>query len=122
MRPFMRCICTFQVRWIAAQINKKFKGQKIVLTGILKGVFIFMSDLCKHLTIPYTYVSSVEFAQLLCQNEKKLIVTKFEMSKEKIAVAGRPMIQPPNVTGRVNFLEASSYVGRKQSEQVSEMD
>jgi len=61
------------VRWVAAQINRKFKGQKIVLTGILKGVFIFMSDLCKHLTIPYT----------------------------------------------VNFLEASSYVGRKQSGQVT---
>ena len=41
------------VRWVAHQINKKFVGQSIVLTGILKGVFIFMRDLCRYLTIPY---------------------------------------------------------------------
>ena len=40
------------VRWVAHQINKRFVGQKIVLTGILKGVFVFMKDLCSYLTIP----------------------------------------------------------------------
>mmetsp|Transcript_25111 Transcript_25111/g.36895 ORF Transcript_25111/g.36895 Transcript_25111/m.36895 type:complete len:292 (+) Transcript_25111:130-1005(+) len=60
------------VRWVAHEINKRFVGQKIILTGILKGVFIFMKDLCTHLTIPYS-----------CY-----------------------------------FLEASSYVGQKQSESV----
>ena len=45
------------VRWVAHEINKRFVGQKIILTGILKGVFIFMKDLCTHLTIPYVSIA-----------------------------------------------------------------
>ena len=44
------------VRWVAHQINKKFSGKRIVITGILKGVFVFMKDLCSHLTIPYVFL------------------------------------------------------------------
>jgi hypoxanthine phosphoribosyltransferase len=42
------------VQWLAHVLNKRFRGQSIVLTGILKGVFVFMTDLCKLLTIPYS--------------------------------------------------------------------
>jgi len=41
------------VTWLACKLNRKFKNEPIILTGILKGVFIFMTDLCKLLTIPY---------------------------------------------------------------------
>lgn len=42
------------VQYIADEINRRFKGKKIVLCGILKGAYLFISDLSKHLTIPYT--------------------------------------------------------------------
>ena len=35
------------VRWLAAEINRRFIGEQIVITGILKGVFMFMADLVK---------------------------------------------------------------------------
>lgn len=33
-------------------ISKKYEGKKLLLTGILKGSFIFLADLCRALTIP----------------------------------------------------------------------
>jgi len=42
------------VQYIADEINRRFKNQKVVLCGILKGAYIFMSDLTKLLQIPYT--------------------------------------------------------------------
>lgn len=40
---------------LAAQINEDYKDIKepLVLVGVLKGAFIFMADLCRHLTIPH---------------------------------------------------------------------
>lgn len=77
------------VRWIASQINKKFAGQKIVLTGILKGVFIFMSDLCKHLTIPYT-VNFLEASSYSDQQQNKQV--KFTSALDPKRFEGRKIV------------------------------
>jgi len=37
---------------IARRISDDYKDSEIVLIGILKGAFVFMSDLMRHLTIP----------------------------------------------------------------------
>ena len=44
------------VALLARRISTQFStsSKPLVLVGILKGVFIFLSDLCKNLTIPYT--------------------------------------------------------------------
>lgn len=44
-----------RVRELAAQINEEYKDIKepLILVGILKGSFIFLADLCRHLTIPH---------------------------------------------------------------------
>lgn len=42
------------VQYIADEINRRFKDQKVVLCGILKGAYLFVSDLTKLLRIPYT--------------------------------------------------------------------
>ncbi|EOD10129.1 hypothetical protein EMIHUDRAFT_248517 [Emiliania huxleyi CCMP1516] len=60
------------VQRVADEIERRFLGEKIVLCGILKGAFIFITDLCRRLKRPYS----------------------------------------------VYFVEASSYVGQKQSAEV----
>lgn len=47
------------VRICAHRIEKWCKGERIVIVAILKGAFMFLSDLCRELTRPY----SVFFAQ-----------------------------------------------------------
>ena len=44
-----------RVRELAEQINRDYADitEPLVLVGILKGSFMFMADLCKHLTIPH---------------------------------------------------------------------
>jgi len=76
------------VRWVANQINKQFVGQHIILTGILKGVFVFMTDLCRHLTIPYTCYF-LEASSYRCEDTKSdkvaflsdIVVEKFSGRK-----------------------------------------
>jgi hypoxanthine phosphoribosyltransferase len=39
-----------RVRHIAAQINRDYAGQELLLVGVLKGSFLFIADLCRQLT------------------------------------------------------------------------
>ncbi len=41
-------------RRLAAQISQDFAGKEVLLIGILKGAFIFLADLARHLTVPHT--------------------------------------------------------------------
>jgi hypoxanthine phosphoribosyltransferase len=47
------------VAGIARQISEDYHGQALVLVGVLKGAFIFLSDLCRHLAVPV----QVDFVQ-----------------------------------------------------------
>ena len=44
-----------RIKELAEQINRDYAGitEPLVLVGVLKGSFIFMADLCRHLTIPH---------------------------------------------------------------------
>lgn len=42
------------IRRLAAQISQDHVGKEVLLIGILKGAFIFLADLARHLTIPHT--------------------------------------------------------------------
>ena len=37
---------------IAKQLSADYDGRKLILVGVLKGAFVFLSDLIRHLTIP----------------------------------------------------------------------
>ena len=41
-----------RLRELAAQINKDYAGQELIIIGILKGVFIFLADLVRLLDMP----------------------------------------------------------------------
>lgn len=51
-----------RVRELAAEISRDYAGEEITLVGVLKGAFIFLSDLARHLeatnTIEFMSVSS----------------------------------------------------------------
>ncbi len=40
-----------RVSKLAEQINKDFKGEKLIVVGVLKGAFMFMSDLLKKINL-----------------------------------------------------------------------
>ncbi|MFN7684548.1 MAG: hypoxanthine phosphoribosyltransferase [Oligoflexia bacterium] len=48
------------VQQVADRINQDYAGQQVVLVGVLKGAFVFMADLVRHLTIDF----DVEFVRL----------------------------------------------------------
>ncbi len=41
-----------KVEELGAQISQDYAGKEPVLVSVLKGVFIFMADLCRAITIP----------------------------------------------------------------------
>ncbi len=43
-----------RVKALAKEITCAYKGKEIVVVGILKGAFVFMSDLIRHLNVPVT--------------------------------------------------------------------
>jgi hypothetical protein len=44
-----------RVRDLAAQISKDYAGRDVLLVGVLKGAFILMADLARHLTVPHEF-------------------------------------------------------------------
>jgi hypoxanthine phosphoribosyltransferase len=49
-----------QVERLARQISADYQGKDLVLVGVLKGAFIFLADLVRHLTIP----AKIDFVRL----------------------------------------------------------
>ena len=52
----------------AHEISEHYAGKKLLLCGILKGAFIFMSDLVRHLTIPaeLTFIKASSYGGGAC--------------------------------------------------------
>jgi len=44
-----------KVHELAAQISKDYGGRQVLLVGVLKGAFILMADLARHLTVPHEF-------------------------------------------------------------------
>ncbi len=44
-----------KVRDLAAQVSKDYAGRDVLLVGVLKGAFILMADLARHLTVPHEF-------------------------------------------------------------------
>lgn len=66
------------VRIVAHRIETWCKGERIVLVGILKGAFMFMSDLCRAMTRPY----SVYFVEASSYKEGRTQAEKVQVSSD----------------------------------------
>lgn len=53
------------VRALASRISRDYRGESIVLVGILKGITFFMADLARHLTVPLAidYLSVARYSR-----------------------------------------------------------
>lgn len=41
-----------KIKNVAEDINKSYDGKPVLLVSILKGAFVFMADICRHVSIP----------------------------------------------------------------------
>ena len=43
-----------RVAGLAAELNRDYAGRELLVVGVLKGCFVFLADLVRHLTVPTT--------------------------------------------------------------------
>ena len=66
------------VQGLADRISKDYDGRELVLVCILKGAFVFLSDLIRHLRIP----AQVDFVRLASYGSGMKTCGKIEISKD----------------------------------------
>ena len=66
------------VQHLANQISKDYQGRELVLVCILKGAFMFLSDLVRHLQIPV----QVDFVRLASYGSGMKTSGKIEITKD----------------------------------------
>jgi hypoxanthine phosphoribosyltransferase len=67
-----------RVRELAAQINRDYAGQELILIGVLKGVFIFLADLVRLLDMPVR----VDFVRLRSYGDSSTSSGQVEITKD----------------------------------------
>jgi hypoxanthine phosphoribosyltransferase len=66
------------VQGLANQISKDYAGKELVLVCILKGAFMFLSDLIRHLRVPV----QVDFVRLASYGSEMKTSGKIEITKD----------------------------------------
>jgi hypoxanthine phosphoribosyltransferase len=78
-----------RVKEIASQISKDYAGRELVVIGILKGAFIFMSDLVREISIP----CKIDFARLASYGTGSESSGKVVMTKDiETSIKGRDIL------------------------------
>ncbi len=78
-----------RVRALSGEINRDYKGQELVAIGILKGAFIFLADLVRHLTMPV----QIDFVRLSSYGSSTESSGKIAFSKDiELDVGGRHVL------------------------------
>ena len=67
-----------RVKTLADLISRDLEGQEVVLIGVLKGAFIFLADLVRHLKIPHT----VDFVRLASYGSRSVSSGEITFSKD----------------------------------------
>jgi len=77
------------VKRLADQISEDYKGRNLVLVCILKGAFMFLSDLIRHLQIPV----KIDFAQLSSYGAGMKTSGKIDIKKDiEIPIEGKDVL------------------------------
>lgn len=77
------------VKDLADQISRDYEGKELVLVCILKGAFMFLSDLIRHLRIPV----KVDFVRLASYGAEMKSSGQVEITKEiEIPIEGRDVL------------------------------
>jgi hypoxanthine phosphoribosyltransferase len=78
-----------RVSELAAEISRDFQGREVVFLGILKGAFIFMSDLARHMEVPV----KVDFVRLASYGDSSQSSGRIQMTKtHELDLAGQTVV------------------------------
>lgn len=78
-----------RVRELAAVISAEYADKDLVLVGILRGAFVFLADLIRHLTIP----AAVDFIGAASYGSGSQTSGQIQITKElQIPIAGRDVL------------------------------
>ena len=67
-----------RVKELAGSISKDYKKEELILIGVLKGAFVFMSDLARNLSIPV----KLDFVRLASYGSQSQSQGKIRFTKE----------------------------------------
>lgn len=77
------------VKRLADQISRDYSPREVVLVGVLKGAFIFLSDLARHLQVPV----QIDFARLASYGSGMETSGLIEITKDiEISVEGKDVL------------------------------
>lgn len=78
-----------RVRELAAVISAQYADRDLVLVGILRGAFVFLADLIRHLTIP----AAVDFIGAASYGSRPRTSGQIQITKElQIPIGGRDVL------------------------------
>jgi hypoxanthine phosphoribosyltransferase len=74
---------------LAEEISADYANKKLVLIGVLKGAFVFLADLVRHLTIP----AQIEFIRIASYGSKKESSGEVTVTKDvEITLEGKDVL------------------------------
>jgi hypoxanthine phosphoribosyltransferase len=92
-----------RVRELAAAINADYAGRDLVLIGILRGAFVFLADLIRHLTIPVT----VDFIGAASYGSRTKTSGRVSITKElQVPISGRDLLLVEDIEDTGTTLQA----------------
>ena len=67
-----------RVRALARKISRDYRGQSVVLAGVLKGITFFLADLARQVTVPLAidYLSVVRYARVEGHDHRKVAIQR----------------------------------------------
>lgn len=78
-----------RVKILADQISQDYQGKEVVLIGVLKGAFIFLADLARHLTVPV----QIDFVRLASYGSQTHSSGIIKMTKDiELSIKGKDVI------------------------------
>lgn len=78
-----------KVKELAEEISSDYRGKRLVLIGVLKGAFVFLSDLLRHLTIP----AEIDFIQASSYGASKKSSGRIKIKKDiDLSLRGKDVV------------------------------
>jgi hypoxanthine phosphoribosyltransferase len=90
---------------LARRISKDFSGKEVLLVGVLKGAFVFLADLARHMTVPV----KIDFVRLASYGAGMRSSGKVRITKDlETSLKGKNVIVVDDIVDTGNTLKQLS--------------